>query len=455
MRPPDGIRTMLTCDRYGTYSTSGAVNAGLDLEMPGPTRWRGGALQHVVTANKIRPHVLDQRVRAVLDIVKVTAKSGVPEGVPEKELNRPQDRESLRRFASESIVLLKNEGRTKNGGNILPLNHNRKVAVIGPNAKAEVFSGGGSASLLPYYVVTPYQGIKNQCEDVQFSQGAYNHKELPLLGKHMRTDDGKVGFCVHTYDKPAGAKDRKLLDKLHQTNSYMYVVDYDVPNHNGDLFYMDVEGTFTPEADSVYDFGLTVQGTGKLFIDNKLLVDNTDNQRPGTAFFGAATVEEIGSVELVAGRTYKIFVEFGTAPTAKPIDRATVSFGAGGLRLGMCKQLEPEKAISDAVKLAAEVDQVVVFAGLNNDWESEGFDRPDMDLPPHSDELISRVLEANPDAVICIQSGTPVTMPWIEKANAVVQAWYGGNETGNGIADVLFASVNPVSIFKSPHRFSC
>ncbi|KAL6719624.1 hypothetical protein ACLMJK_001545 [Lecanora helva] len=438
LREQWGWEGLLMSDWYGTYSTSGAINAGLDLEMPGPTRWRGAALSHAVTANKVRPHVLDHRVRAVLNMVKLAVKSGVPEDAKEKEVNRPDDQKLLRRVAADSIVLLRNDKGS------LPFDKKKTVAVIGPNAKAEVFSGGGSASLLPYYVVTPFQGISNQCQDVRFAQGAYNHKELPLLGRYLRTRDGQVGFTVCTYDKPYGDANRKLLDKLHQTNSYMYLSDYAVPGHNSSLYYIDVEGTFTPEEAGIYDFGLTVQGTGRLFIDGGLLVDNTHDQRPGTAFFGAATVEEIGSMSFKAGRTYKVTVKYGTAPTAKSLDRATVSFGAGGLRIGMCKRIDPGEAIRDASKLAAEVDQVIVCAGLNNDWESEGFDRPEMNLPPYSDELISSVLLANPNAVICLQSGTSVAMPWSDKANSILQAWYGGNETGNAIADVIFGDINPV-----------
>ena len=68
-----------------------------------------------------------------------------------------------------------------------------------------------------------------------------------------------------------------------------------------------------------------------------------------------------------------------------------------------------------------------------------------MSLPPHTDDLISSVLRVRPDAVIVTQSGTPVAMPWADQANAMVQMWYGGNEGGNGLADVLFGDVNPVS----------
>lgn len=68
-----------------------------------------------------------------------------------------------------------------------------------------------------------------------------------------------------------------------------------------------------------------------------------------------------------------------------------------------------------------------------------------MDLPPGTDTLIFKILEVKPDAVVVIQSGTPVTMPWATHCRALIHAWYGGNETGNAIADVLFGAINPVS----------
>jgi beta-glucosidase len=66
-----------------------------------------------------------------------------------------------------------------------------------------------------------------------------------------------------------------------------------------------------------------------------------------------------------------------------------------------------------------------------------------MDLPGLTDELISSVAEANPNTVVVLQSGTPVSMPWVDKISGLVHAWYGGNETGNSIADVLYGDVNP------------
>ncbi len=93
--------------------------------------------------------------------------------------------------------------------------------------------------------------------------------------------------------------------------------------------------------------------------------------------------------------------------------------------------IEPAEEIAHAAALAKDAEQVIICAGLNADWETEGHDRAVMDLPPPMDDLIAAVAEANPNTVVVMQSGTPVTMPWADKVAGLVQAWYGGNETGN------------------------
>jgi beta-glucosidase len=96
----------------------------------------------------------------------------------------------------------------------------------------------------------------------------------------------------------------------------------------------------------------------------------------------------------------------------------------------------------------------VLCMGLNSDWESEGYDREHMDLPAGSDDLVKAVCAANPNTAVVLQSGTPVTMPWLRDAPAVIQAWYGGNETGNAIADIVFGTTNPSAKLplSFPHR---
>ena len=424
--------------RFGTYTTSDAIHAGLDLEMPGKTRWRGQALAHAVSSNKVPEFVLDERVRNLLNLVNYADGLGIPENAPEKALNRPQDQELLRRCAAESVVLMKNQG------NILPLNKDKSILVIGPNAKLAAYCGGGSASLDPYYTVTPFEAVTAKSKgEVRFEQGAYSHDQLPLLGPHMKTADGKPGFMFRVYNEPASQSNRELVDQLHLVSSSGFLMDYVNPKIKSMTYFVDMEGYFTPEEDGLYDFGVIVVGTGRLMIDDEVVVDNTKNQRQGSAFFGTATVEEKGSKQLKAGQTYKVVFEFGSAPTSDLDTRGIVAFGPGGFRFGASRRVSNEELIANAVEQAGKADQVVVFAGLTSEWETEGHDREHMDLPPGSDELISRVLKANPNAVVVIQSGTPVTMPWVNDASALLQAWFGGNECGNGIADVLYGDVNP------------
>jgi len=97
-------------DWWGTYSTTDATIAGLDLEMPGPPRFRGELLKFNVRTDKVSQHVLDERVRAVLNLVKRCAKAGIKEGQEEGNLNTPETAALLRKIAVEGTVLCKNDG---------------------------------------------------------------------------------------------------------------------------------------------------------------------------------------------------------------------------------------------------------------------------------------------------------------------------------------------------------
>ncbi|KAJ5742134.1 hypothetical protein N7533_011543 [Penicillium manginii] len=429
---------LIMSDWFGTYSVSEAVNAGLDLEMPGPSRFRGPGLVHAVTSNKVSERTINDRVRSVLDLVKRAASSGIPENAPETQRNLPEDKALLRKAAAESIVLLKNDDH------ILPLDLTKKTLVIGPNANIAAYCGGGSAALPGYYAISPLEGISGSCTGgVTFSQGLYGHKELPLLGEQLKTEDGQYGYTFSVFTEPSSNKSRKAVDILHMKSSSAFLMDYKHPKVHSDLYYITMEGIFEPLESGIYDFGLTVAGTGELFIDGEKVVDNKNNQRQGTSFFGIGTPEERGSKYLEANKRYKIMVDYGTAPTSNLKLHGVVSFGPGGVRVGGCKRIDAEQAIQEAVDLAATFDQVVVCVGLSGEWESEGFDRPHMDLPPMSDQLVERILAVQPNAAVVVQSGTPVSMPWARDVKALLHAWYGGNETGNGIADVIFGNVNP------------
>jgi beta-glucosidase len=99
---------------------------------------------------------------------------------------------------------------------------------------------------------------------------------------------------------------------------------------------------------------------------------------------------------------------------------------------------------NQAAELARKSDAAIVVVGYSSKLESEGFDRPSMDLPAGQDELIEAVAAANKNTIVVIVAGAPVTMTkWIGRVAAVVEAWYGGQEAGHAIGDILFGAQNP------------
>ena len=96
--------------------------------------------------------------------------------------------------------------------------------------------------------------------------------------------------------------------------------------------------------------------------------------------------------------------------------------------------------VAAAVKLAKASDVAIVFA---TQWEMEGSDLPDLSLPGNQDALIEAVAAANPHTIVVLETGNPVLMPWLDKVQAVVEAWYPGQSGGEAIANVLYGKVNP------------
>ncbi|KAK4211669.1 beta-glucosidase [Rhypophila decipiens] len=435
---------LIMSDWYGTYSTTEATNAGLDLEMPGPPRFRGELLKFNVSTDKVRQHVLDERVRSVLRFVKrCYTESGVPENAPEGVADTKETAELLRKIGIEGTVLLKNEQQ------VLPFKkEGKKTVVIGPNAKVATYHGGGSASLAAYYAVTPFEGITQKLggKEPGYTVGCHSHKMLPLLGYicSSAASGGKnAGMTLRVYNDPPSVADRECTDCIDLRKTELLLVDYYNEKLKSPLWYADFEGEFVAEEDGTFEFGVVVCGTARLFVNGELVVDNATVQRQGEAFFGAGTVEEKGTIEVKKGERYNVKVEFASTPSSK-LDGNKDTFGGGALRVGGILNIDPKVEIAKAAELANGADQVIICAGLNADWETEGYDRQVMNLPPPMDDLIAAVADAAPGrTVVVMQSGTPVRMPWVDKVAGVVQAWYGGNETGNIIADVLFGDANP------------
>lgn len=433
---------MVMSDWYGTYLCKQALEAGLNLEMPGPARMREAtATAQRVACGELGRGVVDSNVRRVLTFVARCAEAGVEAGA-ERENRDPAAARVLRTLAAEAAVLLKNDGAlpwAARAGEV--------VAVIGPNARAARNLGGGSASLRARYTVTPYDGIERAARAhgarVEYALGAHLDKTVPDIGGAVTTAAGAAGFDARFYRDAPGSAGRTPFDTRVVHTSRLFLSDYKHPQlpPGEQLFYVDFEGYYTARETATYLFGCSCLGTAQLFVDDELVVDNKTTQVRGDAFFlGMGTREERACVRLAQGQTCKISVLFGTRPTSRlPLEYEEV----GGVYFGVEVATADDEALRDAVALARRADKVVVVTGLAPDWESEGFDRALLHIPGRTNHLVRAVAAANPNVVVVNQSGSPVALPWIDDVRAVVQAWYGGNELGNAIADVLFGAVNP------------
>lgn len=186
---------MTMSDWTGVYSTTESIKAGLDLEMPGPTTMRGKTIERALNCEKLFPSDIDACVRKILELLKRAYASKIPFNGPEEGVDTPALRALLREAAASATVLLKNDHH------VLPLPTKLgKIAVLGPNAKLAMPSGGGSARLLSTYTVSPLEAITAHAKEigaeVVYSIGAASYKCLPLLDAYISLPGGGKGALV-------------------------------------------------------------------------------------------------------------------------------------------------------------------------------------------------------------------------------------------------------------------
>ena len=110
-----------------------------------------------------------------------------------------------------------------------------------------------------------------------------------------------------------------------------------------------------------------------------------------------------------------------------------------------------EKLLEEAVQNAAKAKIAVIFAGLPDSFESEGYDRSHMRMTDCQNELIAKVAAVQPNTIVVLHNGSPVEMPWVDQVKGIVEAYLGGQAVGGAVCDILFGKVNPSA--KLPESF--
>jgi beta-glucosidase len=430
LRDEWGFEGFVLTDWFAATSTVDSAVAGTDLEMPGPARAFGRQVADAVRRGELDEKYVNDQVRRLLGVFeRIGALDDGPEAV-EQSLDLPEHRALTREAAASATVLLRNDG-------MLPIDVGRvrSVAVVGPNADRAQIMGGGSASLSVHYRITPYEAIKQRFGpgvSVVHERGCVIDRIVPPLGGSLVVGaDGSPGFDVEFFADPDLAGDVVHRGRIAQSRVLLLGAAHESVPAEG--FSLRATARFTPLDSGVHTFTLIQAGRARLSVDGAVMLDGmADPPGRGDDFFGLGSEEVHADVELEAGRPVDVLIEYSSSHSAV----------VHGVKIG-CQLPTPPDLLERAVAAAAAADVAVVVVGTNDDWESEGHDRTSLALPGDQDELVTRVLAANRNSIVVLNTGAPVTVDWADDAAALLQMWFGGQEMANALTDVLVGDAEP------------
>ncbi|EOO01315.1 putative thermostable beta-glucosidase b protein [Phaeoacremonium minimum UCRPA7] len=430
---------LLMSDWGGVNSTVESIKTGLDLEMPGPTRWRKvDEVVAAVKAGKISEETINQRAMRILRFLERQKCFTDPSIPKEQAVNKPEHQALIREVGSKGIVLLKNDG-------ILPLTkeklRNKKVALLG-YAKQALLHGGGSASVNPHYKVSPWDALheafKGENVEFAFAKGAETERQLPVLSENVVSLNGEPGFTF-TLHEPGNPEPYETVGLIKDAN--VDLLTHSIPPN------MDVKlsGIYTAPETAKFYTTLSGLGPSQLLIDGRIVFEQKENCSDSMGFILGGVVVPRLDISLEAGKQYKIEVISQPPMPIEGVDLGILE-GKVGVRLGWVSGPKHDiDYLTDALDAAKAADYAIIFTGHEPSWETEGQDQASFNLPKEGsqDRLVASVADINPNTIVVNSTGVAVAMPWLDQVKAVLQTWFPGQEAGNAITDVLTGTQNP------------
>lgn len=424
-----GFQGLIMSDWRATYDGVAAANGGLDLEMPSGSLMSRSTLEAALHSGAVSMRTIDDKVRR---IVRVAVRLGwldraaVDISIP---LYDPQNANVALQSAREGAVLLKNNYA------LLPLDKTvvKSVLVVGPNAYPSVDVGGGSAAFRPYAPSSLLQGLGALLKG---RASVYYAHGLPTTGDTANSTD----FYIDEVGSASGLRSETFANAQLSGTPVETHIDQHV-NYDGtlpeDIVNVDFGRALAPQPmgtrwvgyyipKETGEYEVFVQGGGfeskyRLFVDGRLVFDCWEGVR--------AVLSQVRFP--LSASAHKIVLE-----TFRP-----VPFGGLRLRLGIAKA--GSLVDSATTVLAQRADVVVVAVGFNREIERETGDRM-FDLPVGQDELIQRMVSANPKTVVVVESGGSVNLnSWVDRVPALIEGWYSGQAGGEAMAEILFGETNP------------
>jgi beta-glucosidase len=367
-----------------------------------------------------------------------------PEMVPynkieKSELDSTAHRALARQMANESMVLLKNDG-------VLPLKSVKRIAVVGPLAdQTAVLLGNYNGT--PTHTVSVLEGMKAEFPDAKITYVAGTqflaNDGDPVPGSALTTPDGKAGLKAE-YSSRASF-DSKATPITTRVEPVLNLNESNLPQQakgTHDLF-VEWTGFLNASATGDYLLGTKADGFSRLSVDDRMIAQSWSGG------------PNLGRVHLEKGHPVKLDVTYGRRGEGKP-DAQLIWAPVNNA---------PDPA---AVTAAKNADVVIAVVGITSRLEGEempvdlpgfsGGDRTNLDIPQPEEDLVEAVAASGKPLVIVLMNGSALSANW-EKvhANAILEAWYSGEEGGAAIAETLSGKNNPggrlpVTFYKDVHQ---
>jgi len=421
-----GFTGIIRSDLTAVKQPIDAFNAGLDQIKP------SAGLELIIGWLDRRLKRENLKVAAETILTQMFAYHFIPGPDPHKfgaDTITPVATNFAYRLAARSVVLLQNKN------NFLPLNAakitslyrgqqrkntGRTIAVIGSDASGQAMTAGyGGARVSSPFVVTPLASLKRYFQRFHlktlYTSGGPNSGQLPVInadllgGKHLpqaywpKHVKSKIGFPSDPYLRSSS------VSKYAQTASAPGPAG---KNSNWDSW----SAILTPDKTGVYDFSVSSIGDTWIYINGEKVFGQNGLGISFNGYFARY---------LVKNSPYRLEMRwFSTRSRPAP-------------RLGMT-DITP--ALNNAAATAKKAKVAIVFV---NCFSSEGMDRDTLSLPDGENYLIDAVAKANPRTIVVLNTGGAVLMPWLHHVQAVLEAWYPGEEDGNAIRAVLSGQTDP------------
>ncbi len=437
----DAVRDVAANHRYRPTQAQGAavsVLRGMDNECVTFTSRYGDPVEKAyvdaVQQGYLPESALDT---ALIRLFTARMKLGMfdpPDTVPytkidEKELDSAEHRAHARKLANESMVLLKNDG-------LLPLKPGiHKIAVVGPLADQTRPLIGNYAGR-PTHIVSILDGLHAEFPNaaIKFVPGTQFLRAdgVPVPNALLTTPEGKPGVKAE-YNEERRGQDEQPKPIFSRTEPNVRLTEAKLPQEVTGMksFGVRWSGFLTPPDSGDFLLGLRSQGFARVTVDGKQVA---------TAFGGSETVPVVGRVHLEKGRKAALEITYRAQD------------GKANAELIWAKV---NNAVSpEAIAAAKDADAVIAVVGITSQLEGEempvsepgflGGDRTSIDLPQPEEDLVEAIGATGKPLAVVLVNGSALAVNWInDHGNAVIEAWYPGEEGGAAVAETLSGKNNP------------